>query len=71
MAPAAKRRRTGATEDITFDPEARQEYLTGFHKRKEQRKQNARDTAAKREKEEKVKERRSVRAASIDMLGEA
>lgn len=61
MAPATKRRRLEQQpEEITFDPSARQEYLTGFHKRKEARKQHARDTAAKKEKEEKVKERKQV-----------
>lgn len=60
MAPVAKRRKTDQVEEITFDPEARQEYLTGFHKRKQQRIENARDAAAKREKEERVRERKQV-----------
>lgn len=60
MAPAAKRRKVEQVEEITFDPEARQEYLTGFHKRKQQRIENARDAAVKREKEERVKERKQV-----------
>ena len=63
MSRVAKRRKLdrGRVEEITFDPEARQEYLTGFHKRKQQRIQNARDAAVKREKEERVQERRQVR----------
>ena len=60
MAPALKRRRVDQVEEITFDPTARQEYLTGFHKRKQQRIQNAKDAVAKREKEERVRERRQV-----------
>lgn len=62
MAPATKRRKLDAhqVDAITFDPSARQEYLTGFHKRKEARKQNARDTAAKLAKEEKVQQRKQV-----------
>ena len=60
MAPIAKRRKLDQVEEITFDPDARQEYLTGFHKRKLQRIENAREAAVKREKEEKVKERREV-----------
>ena len=60
MAPATKRRKLDQAEEITFDPAARQEYLTGFSKRKQQRIQNARDVAAKKEKEEKVKERQQV-----------
>jgi len=60
MAPAAKRRKVEKIEEIVFDPAARNEYLTGFHKRKQERAQHARDAAVKREKEEKVKERRQV-----------
>ena len=62
MAPAQKRRRTETNqrEEITFDPSARQDYLTGFHKRKQQRIQNARETAAKRDKEDRVQERKQV-----------
>jgi len=60
MAPAAKRRKVEKVEEIVFDPAARNDYLTGFHKRKQERAQNARDAAVKREKEEKVKERRQV-----------
>jgi ribosomal RNA-processing protein 17 len=62
MAPARKKRRvdTSAVQEITFDPTARQEYLTGFHKRKQARIQNAKETAVRREKEERVKERRQV-----------
>ena len=60
MAPVAKKRRVEQSEDIVFDPEARQEYLTGFHKRKQQRIENARDAAVKREKEDRVKERKQV-----------
>lgn len=60
MAPPSKRRKTNQVDEITFDPTARQEYLTGFHKRKLQRKENARDAALKREKEDRVRERRQV-----------
>lgn len=60
MAPPSKRRKTNQIEEITFNPSARQEYLTGFHKRKLQRKENAREAALKREKEERVRERRQV-----------
>lgn len=51
----------GQVEDLTFDPSARQEYLTGFHKRKQARIQTAREAAIKREKEERAKERKAVR----------
>ncbi len=60
MGPQLKRKRNALVDEITFDPAARQEYLTGFHKRKVQRIENAKDQAAKREKEERVRERRQV-----------
>ena len=60
MAPISKRRKVEQAEEIKFDPNARQEYLTGFHKRKLQRIENARDAAAKREKEERVRDRKQV-----------
>lgn len=60
MPPPNKRRRTEQPEEITFDPSARQEYLTGFHKRKLARKEAAREIAVKREKEEKVAQRKQV-----------
>lgn len=50
----------GQVEELNFDTSARQEYLTGFHKRKQARIQSAREAAIKRDKEEKVKERKLV-----------
>lgn len=68
MAPIAKRRKLNdkhaRVEELTFDPSARNEYLTGFHKRKEARKEHARAVAIQREKEEKVRERKQVRSQS-------
>ncbi|KAK5194846.1 hypothetical protein LTR92_004975 [Exophiala xenobiotica] len=63
MPPPTKRRRTEPTvvEEITFDPAARQEYLTGFHKRKLQRAKHAQEAAEKRAKEERLVERRKLR----------
>nr|POE63286.1 ribosomal rna-processing protein 17 [Quercus suber] len=61
--PPTKKRRTDKNQlaEITFDPSARNEYLTGFHKRKQQRIKNAQELAAKMEREERVKERRQLR----------
>ncbi|MDI1493281.1 MAG: hypothetical protein OHK93_005069 [Ramalina farinacea] len=60
--PAKKRRKSApAIEEITFDTTARQEYLTGFHKRKQQRIKNAKEEAAKREREEKIVARKALR----------
>ncbi|KAF7192640.1 Ribosomal RNA-processing protein 17 [Pseudocercospora fuligena] len=65
MAPSGKKRkrddRYGQIEELTFNPEARQEYLTGFSKRKQARKDHAKEVAIKREKEEKIKERKALR----------
>ncbi|KAH8731463.1 nucleolar protein 12-domain-containing protein [Phaeosphaeriaceae sp. PMI808] len=63
MAPPNKKRKITVTapEKIDFDPTAREEYLTGFHKRKVARQKFAQDEAAKREKEEKLRFRRELR----------
>ncbi|CAO3691380.1 hypothetical protein G6F70_005082 [Rhizopus microsporus] len=48
-------------EYVEFDPKKRQEYLTGFHKRKLERKNKAREKYAKLAKEEKLRSRREAR----------
>jgi ribosomal RNA-processing protein 17 len=62
MRPPSKRRKTGdaTIENITFDPEARQDYLTGFHKRKLQRAKHAKDVAEKKARAERIEERRKA-----------
>ncbi|KAG9940953.1 hypothetical protein KCU85_g9785, partial [Aureobasidium melanogenum] len=61
-APPAKRRKTTTqVEELKFDPEARDEWLTGFRKRKQQRIKHAQEQSAKIEKEEKVKARKELR----------
>ena len=60
MPPHSKRRKTSAVAEVVFDPAARQEYLTGFHKRKQARIKHAQEIAVKREKEEKRQEREEV-----------
>lgn len=63
--PPNKKRKFGPTgdapEEIVFDEAARQEYLTGFHKRKLQRVKHARDVAIARERDEKIRDRSEVR----------
>ncbi|KAJ9602417.1 hypothetical protein H2200_012959 [Cladophialophora chaetospira] len=63
MPPPTKRRRTEPTvvEEISFDLAARQEYLTGFHKRKLQRAKHAREAAEKRARAEKLEGRKQLR----------
>lgn len=61
IAPVKKRRKSEpAIEEITFNFDDREEYLTGFHKRKLQRIKYAKEEALKREREEKVANRRAV-----------
>ncbi len=61
IAPIKKRRKGEAPiEEITFDFGAREEYLTGFHKRKLQRIKHAKEEAVKKEREEKVAARKVV-----------
>ena len=65
--PFKKRRRTApGVEEIRFDPSARQDYLTGFHKRKLQRAKHAKDEAEKRDREEKIAARKLVRRSRLD-----
>jgi ribosomal RNA-processing protein 17 len=61
MVPPTKRRKIFTVEEITFDPAAREEFLTGFHKRKLARVKHAQEETAKKEREERVKQRREVR----------
>ncbi|KAK0282834.1 hypothetical protein LTR91_006567 [Friedmanniomyces endolithicus] len=63
MAPLSKKRRLDSQQpaELNFDVSARQEYLSGFHKRKIARKENARETAIKRDKEERVVQRKQMR----------
>lgn len=59
--PPKKRRKPVPTiEEIQFDASAREDYLTGFHKRKLQRIKNAKEEAAKKEREEKIEARKLV-----------
>lgn len=61
LAPVRKRRKgEPAIEEITFDINAREDYLTGFHKRKLQRAKHAKEEALKKERQEKVAARKVV-----------
>ena len=62
MPPNAKRRKfdVSAVEEVTWDPTARHDYLTGFHKRKLQRAKHAQELAGKRAREERIEERKRV-----------
>jgi ribosomal RNA-processing protein 17 len=71
MPPPSKRRKTNssAVEEIIFDTSARQEYLSGFHKRKLQRTKYAQELAEKKAREEKIARRRKVRIRDNDVSG--
>lgn len=73
MGPPNKKRKLAVTapETIEFDFAAREEYLTGFHKRKLERKKHAQEENAKREKEEKLRFRREVRVRLVCQVGKA
>ena len=60
MSRPAKRRKTVKVEEIQFDENARQDYLSGFHKRKLERIKRAQNEAAKKEHAEKLELRRQV-----------
>jgi ribosomal RNA-processing protein 17 len=61
LSRAAKKRKTEhKIEQISFDNNARADYLTGFHKRKVQRAKQAQLEAQKREREEKIQMRKQV-----------
>ena len=66
-----KRKAAPAIEEIVFDASAREDYLSGFHKRKLQRIKHARGEAAKREREERLNSRRLVceEFAPLSVLG--
>lgn len=62
-----KRKTTSAVEEVTFDNDARHEFLTGFHKRKQQRIKFAQEQAAKQARQEKLETRKQVLACPGDL----
>ncbi|KAJ6013333.1 hypothetical protein N7540_007924 [Penicillium herquei] len=56
-----KRKLAPKVEEVTFDPDAREEFLTGFHKRKVQRMKHAQEVAVERAREEKRQDRKRLR----------
>ena len=62
ISPRKRRRdQSSAVEEITWDGASREDYLTGFHKRKLQRIKHAQEEAAKKEREQKIAARKNVR----------
>jgi ribosomal RNA-processing protein 17 len=58
--PSKKRKTDHKIEEISFDFSAREDYLTGFHKRKVQRATKAKAEAEKKAREEKLLLRKQV-----------
>lgn len=67
LPPPSKKRKYGV-EEVSFDFDARQEYLTGFHKRKQQRIKLAQEEAAKRAREERLRTRKQVICFFLSLL---
>ncbi|KAJ4306608.1 hypothetical protein N0V88_001413 [Collariella sp. IMI 366227] len=59
--PPKKRKTVHAIEEITFDKDARAEYLTGFRKRKQARIKHAQEIAAVQAREERIEMRKQIR----------
>ncbi|PNY18311.1 Uncharacterized protein TCAP_07575 [Tolypocladium capitatum] len=59
--PSKKRKATSAVEEVSFDKDARHEFLTGFHKRKQQRIKHAQEQAAKQARQERLDARKQMR----------
>ncbi|KAJ9475619.1 Ribosomal RNA-processing protein 17 [Pseudozyma hubeiensis] len=60
----------GKGPELVFDDKARAEYLTGFRKRKQERKQAGRDYLAKKAKEEQLVARKELRDARKEKAAE-
>ncbi|KAL2262917.1 hypothetical protein VTK26DRAFT_8966 [Humicola hyalothermophila] len=59
--PPKKRKTEHAIEEITFDKNARAEYLTGFHKRKQARIKHAQEVAEQKARQERLEMRKQIR----------
>lgn len=61
LPPQSKKRKIEhKIEEISFDTDARADYLTGFHKRKLQRSKQAQVEAEKKAREERIQIRKQV-----------
>ena len=66
LLPAGKKRkRQPAVEEVTYDAAAREEYLTGFHKRKQARIKSAKEKAEQKVREERLMARKAVRPSCL------
>ncbi|KAI5969922.1 hypothetical protein CANMA_000962 [Candida margitis] len=58
---AEKQAKKHAVNEVTFDKESREEYLTGFHKRKLQRKKKAQEYIKEQDRLARIQERKQLR----------
>ncbi|KAK9446427.1 nucleolar protein 12-domain-containing protein [Limtongia smithiae] len=59
--PGANGRNSRRPQEVVFDREAREQYLTGFHKRNVERKEKAQERAKAFERQNRLDERRAMR----------
>ncbi|KAI7878162.1 hypothetical protein K492DRAFT_238740 [Lichtheimia hyalospora FSU 10163] len=57
-----RRKKQKVVESIEFDPASRKDFLTGFRKRKQERKKKAKEKYDERIRQEKIKDRAILRA---------
>ena len=60
LPPSKKRKTTHAVEEISFDDNARADYLTGFRKRKQARVKHAQEIAAEKARLDRIEMRKQV-----------
>lgn len=58
---ARKKQKSHGIEEIKYDPDARKEFLTGFHKRKVERREKAMERQKEMERQERIQERQRIR----------
>ncbi len=69
LPPQTKKRKVAhAIEEITFDNDARADYLTGFHKRKLERQKHAKEIAEAKARQEKIEMRKQVGGVGFPVL---
>jgi len=60
MPPPMKRRKTSQVEEVSFDFDARADYLTGFQKRKQQRIKKAKAENVEKDRLQRIEDRKQV-----------
>ena len=70
MGPAAKRQKTSkyGVDEVKFDTDARHDFLSGFHRRKQARIRHAQEVGKQKERQAKIEERKEVCASGYGYL---